>query len=242
MINRLRRLNGLAIKLNATRSYLLAVGLYKENGYYKQAITCYDKLLKLDSTSEFTAQRTQVSRILYYGDDSSDEEAETELSNSNRVLGAPYGKNIESIRIYEVEAKWSSIVQELGMRLLISAPVRKLYFAAKSKIGGFDNMPIDNDLERLFTDSVRKLAPTDYQAIVNGQGFKESITAIITNKQRLLLTLKLKDIDQDLEKLFEIIKSKIISAPVKGMYERHIEKVIAELQEQVGSIENGEIL
>lgn len=219
----------------AIKSYLIAVNLYKKDGYYKQVLTCYDKLTKLDPTQkvEYSKQRTQIFNLLHYGDDSSDEEIEAKIYE---MLPASEFYQQDTTLIPPSDIKWSLIMQELGTRLLISNPVRKLYFAVKSKIGEFNNLPNDNDMRKVFTDTILNLVQNG-DIIINDVVFKEYLTTILINNKKSLLTLRLKEMKQDLEKLFEIVLSKAISEPVRGMYERHVHEVVNQLQKEAGNIE-----
>lgn len=226
--------DNLVSKKEVIESYFIAASLCKENAHYEYALKFYAELKELDPKNKgYSEQYLQIFNIIHYGDDSSDEEAETKTYKT--LPDSVFYNQDTSLKVPPCDIKWSLIMQELGIRLLISNSVRKLYFTTKSKIGQFDTLPNIIDINKVFENAVLRLAQNGNE-IINDHKFKESLNSMLESNMDSVLALKLGNI-KVLGDLFNLIQMKLISSSVKSMYERHVDEIVNQLKREVGEIE-----
>jgi hypothetical protein len=98
-----------------------------------------------------------------YWDDSSDEENEEYICNSDfDKINVGNGIN------------WSLFMQKLGIRLLISAPVRKLYFETKKSILNMDSK-LDEKNENAICETFCQVFSKCYSQTENDEDLKNKI-------------------------------------------------------------------
>lgn len=184
---------------------------------------------------------SNLEKYQYEGDDSSDEEVEASiysrtLEARNYDLpetGLP-GIKLLKREAQDLDLKWSLILQDFGMRLLISDSVRSLYFPYKSKLGEFDKLPNDENiraaLQNAITKSLKKY-PNSVDAVLESKDYNELLEELLANKRKIFSLSKDVNITSS---LLTTIKAEVLAQPVsitlEEIFSRRVDGAVQEVK------------
>lgn len=146
-----------------------------------------------------------------------------------------------------LDLKWSLIFQDLGMRLLISNPVRELYFSNKEKFGKFNNLPTDEIIRKCLENTVRKTLEKHQgliPSILEHESYITLVNKVLEDKRKVFSLLNSNNsLYTSLDELLKVMNEQVaaahqqhFSSAILEVGGRRVESIISNLQKISGFI------